>query len=792
MSNPTYPTPSQPMIPRSQPQKLAHADSMPNLPNAPTSDSVSSAVPVNKRPCLSTGAHSTTERLNKFCEEQNTTEEKDVEEKATSFTGESGALNVSRDNLTDKAASLLPSVRIGDLPTLSSKPESYPIPNFDSTSRAPSRAPTPAVIAPQTGASKMAAAAKRGLDVRSSSVPTFDNHHPLNDKNLQERGYQMLNILDHPFHLPKRWKLLRPLGQGAYGLVAQVQDTLTGTSIAVKCITKVFDKVILAKRALREITLLRHFGDHDNLTGLVDMDIVWDGYNEIYIYMEPMEADLHQIVRSGQPLTNAHVQFFLYQLLRGMKYIHTANVIHRDLKPGNLLVNSDCELKICDFGLARGFRPVNGEEPQGEEGKLTEYVATRWYRAPEIMLSNKRYTTAIDVWSIGCILAELVSGKPFFKGKDYIDQLNLILDVLGTPDERTAAQVGSEKACAYLKTLPYCEKKDFSSLFPNTDPEAVDLISQLLRFDYTLRPTVNDSLLHPYVSKYHDELDEPSCPEIFNKWEQVESLETIEELREAITREIQEYREEVRAVAADSSDVSEQAEWQEEEDSRDETVSKFAPPLDSASPSAPSPFLQTPGPGMSTIASGNASKGRSVPFPAPPSELSSRTALQADAAPRTKDHSPNSPYTPLTEESFSAPGVGRPHRYFRRSSAYSLSGKRMGSFLFGSFGGGMTPLVSGQNLPDQFNFVPDHQTTFEKEKDKKQSGHWRSRSRVASQAGDLVLERLSSIELRDQDEKDRIEAVGKVVGLGGDAEVPPMTVSPGDAPTSGKPKRFGV
>lgn len=131
--------------------------------------------------------------------------------------------------------------------------------------------------------------------------------------------------------------------------------------------------------------------------------------------MEPMEADLHQIVRSGQPLSNLHVQFFLYQLLRGMKYIHSANVIHRDLKPGNLLVNSDCELKICDFGLARGFKAV-GEVP--DEARLTEYVATRWYRAPEIMLSNRRYTTAIDVWSIGCILAELLGGKPVFKGKE--------------------------------------------------------------------------------------------------------------------------------------------------------------------------------------------------------------------------------------------------------------------------------------------------------------------------------------------------------------------------------------
>lgn len=186
------------------------------------------------------------------------------------------------------------------------------------------------------------------------------------------RGYHTIHAMNHLFHVPDRWRLLRPLGQGAYGLVVSVQDTVSGEPVAVKCITRVFDKPILARRALREITLLRHFGEHENLTGLIDLDNVWDGYNEIYLYMEPMEADLHQIVRSGQPLSNLHIQFFLYQLLRGVKYIHSANVIHRDLKPGNLLVNSDCELKICDFGLARGYQPVAGESPQNEELRLTE------------------------------------------------------------------------------------------------------------------------------------------------------------------------------------------------------------------------------------------------------------------------------------------------------------------------------------------------------------------------------------------------------------------------------------
>jgi mitogen-activated protein kinase 7 len=121
------------------------------------------------------------------------------------------------------------------------------------------------------------------------------------------------------------------------------------------------------------------------------MDIVdRHNFDSVYLYIELLEADLHAIIRSGQPLTDAHYQSFIYQVLCGLKYIHSANVLHRDLKPGNLLVNADCELKICDFGLARGY----SDNSEQNAGYMTEYVATRWYRAPEIMLSFQSYTKA--------------------------------------------------------------------------------------------------------------------------------------------------------------------------------------------------------------------------------------------------------------------------------------------------------------------------------------------------------------------------------------------------------------
>ncbi|KAL7418383.1 hypothetical protein Q5752_006841 [Cryptotrichosporon argae] len=724
-----------------------------------------------------------------------------------------------------------------------------------------------AAATPQTGASKMAAAAaakkREGVDGVGRELRWNDDEHPLSDKSLEARDYHTVHTMSHLFHLPRRWRLLRPLGQGAYGLVVSVQDELSGEPVAVKCITRVFDKAILARRALREITLLRHFGDHENLTGLIDLDHVWDGYNEIYLYMEPMEADLHQIVRSGQPLSGSHVQFFLYQLLRGMKYIHSANVIHRDLKPGNLLVNSDCELKICDFGLARGFRP----DPGPDDPRLTEYVATRWYRAPEVMLSNRHYTTAIDVWSIGCILAELLSGKPLFKGKDYVDQLNLILGILGTPDDETLERVGSSKACQYLRTLPYCSRMSFAEIIPEAPADAVDLLDQLLAFDPSARTTVPEALQHAYVATYHDPTDEPDCFAVFDKWTEVEALETVDELRDAISREIREFRAEVRDiaysddedaplgaaadVAASALDASLDHERERELEPADPfgTVLTAAPQphVDAGAGTvpphaAPHPALQgsaidTPGTTPGTTPGVSPSSGP-VQLPSRPRRESGRsmtgfgrvglgmTAAAAGAGAGADAHglgvspaaSPRTPATALSEESFghSAPAS---RRHSRRTSAHSLH-RRPTSFLFGA---GMTPMtalgagsgtgtgagmgISGlasMGMPgaEVNGTASDAGATPDSRRGSRDAGepHAHShahhahahagppsslgrRSRAPSSTGidgslRPLIRRLSTVNLADL--------------VGAANEVPPMTVSPSDAPASEVPKSFGV
>ncbi|KAL0067170.1 hypothetical protein AAF712_005740 [Marasmius tenuissimus] len=347
--------------------------------------------------------------------------------------------------------------------------------------------------------------------------------NPLSEENMRRRGYHTLNSsFGKAFHVEKRWKLVREMGSGAYGVVISAADEISGETVAIKLVTRVFEKVQLAKRALREITLLRHFSNHENITGLIDVDAISPNFDEVYIFMEPMEADLHQIIKSGQNLTNEHVQYFLYQILRGtgLKYIHSASVIHRDLKPGNLLVNADCELKICDFGLSRGFESKPDENASHH---LTEYVATRWYRAPEIMLAFRGYNTAID-------------------------QLNKILNVLGTPRDDVIKKIGSEKAQAYVRSLPLKRSIPFKKIIPQADPQAVDLLEKMLAFDPDERITVPQALEHPWLASYHDEADEPECPTKFEKWKQIEDLETIEEFRDALWNEIQEYRQEVRGV----------------------------------------------------------------------------------------------------------------------------------------------------------------------------------------------------------------------------------------------------
>uniref|UniRef100_A0A5B6ZS35 Mitogen-activated protein kinase n=1 Tax=Davidia involucrata TaxID=16924 RepID=A0A5B6ZS35_DAVIN len=305
--------------------------------------------------------------------------------------------------------------------------------------------------------------------------------------------YFQYNVLGDLFQVYAKYTPpIHPVGRGAYGIVCCAKNSETKEEVAIKKIGNAFDNRIDAKRTLREIKLLCHM-DHENIIKIKDIiqPPEMEKFNDVYIVYELMDTDLHQIICSSQALTDDHCQYFLYQLLRGLKYIHSANVLHRDLKPSNLLLNANCDLKICDFGLAR---------TTSETDFMTEYVVTRWYRAPELLLNCSEYTAAIDIWSVGCILMEILKREPLFPGKDYVQQLGLITELLGSPEDSDLGFLRSDNARKYVQQLPHISKQPFSQKFPDESPIAIDLAEKMLVFDPSKRITVEEALNHPFLS----------------------------------------------------------------------------------------------------------------------------------------------------------------------------------------------------------------------------------------------------------------------------------------------------
>ena len=324
------------------------------------------------------------------------------------------------------------------------------------------------------------------------------------------------------FVLPPGYTGLRIIGTGAYGCVVSAKDP-SGRTVAVKRIPKWTSDVIDGKRILREVKVLRFLSGHENILKLFAIEAD-DDVNDVYIITELKDTDLHKIVYSREIISNPHRQWFLYQMLRGMKFLQSAGIIHRDLKPSNILLSANCDLCLADFGLARGVgvneysSTVSPSPPRGGEpsGKLTEYVVTRWYRAPELLLGQTAYTSSVDVFSLGCILAELYRRKPLVAGKDYQDQLRLLTQIIGMPsEEELKTFVTSERALQYMRKLrqssPVLAKAaDWNTVLKTTAPdEALDLLNKMLTWSPLNRITVEQALQHPFVRHLSASQDEP-------------------------------------------------------------------------------------------------------------------------------------------------------------------------------------------------------------------------------------------------------------------------------------------
>ncbi|CAI2350292.1 unnamed protein product [Caenorhabditis sp. 36 PRJEB53466] len=273
---------------------------------------------------------------------------------------------------------------------------------------------------------------------------------------------------------------IREIGSGAFGIVWECTDPRLRRRVALKKVPNIFMNLMTCLRTFREIRMLSGLR-HDNVLSMIDILQPANSrfYQELYVITELMQSDLHRIIFSHQPLTIDHIKLFMYQLLRGLKYLHSANIMHRDIKPGNLLVNPNCLLKICDFGLARLWDRENAQN-------MTHEVVTQCYRAPELLMGARKYTAAIDVWSVGCILAELLQRRILFEAPSPIEQLDMIIDLFGTPAP-DAMRDASEGAKNHVNAkVPQGPKTDqLVQMSPQMDPNA--------------RISVAAALAHPYL-----------------------------------------------------------------------------------------------------------------------------------------------------------------------------------------------------------------------------------------------------------------------------------------------------
>uniref|UniRef100_A0A158R406 Mitogen-activated protein kinase n=1 Tax=Syphacia muris TaxID=451379 RepID=A0A158R406_9BILA len=306
-------------------------------------------------------------------------------------------------------------------------------------------------------------------------------------------------------HVIESYELRKRLGKGAYGIVWKAIDRKTNECVALKKIFDAFRNPTDAQRTFREIMFLKEFGRHPNIITLHKV-LRANNDKDIYLTFEYMDTDLHNVIKRGTILKDIHRRYIMCQLFRAVRFLHSGNVLHRDLKPSNILLNTECRVKLADFGLARSLSQVE-DYPEGQNvPELTEYVATRWYRSPEILLSAKRYTKGVDMWSLGCILGEMLRGKPLFPGTSTINQIERIMETIAKPSDSDIRSIDSPYAEPMFIRMPLKPRKPLQMLIEQIDHE----LFRLLAFAPHKRMSVDECLMHPYVLQFHSPIDEPA------------------------------------------------------------------------------------------------------------------------------------------------------------------------------------------------------------------------------------------------------------------------------------------
>ncbi|CAO3590889.1 unnamed protein product [Absidia cylindrospora] len=282
-----------------------------------------------------------------------------------------------------------------------------------------------------------------------------------------------------------KYQKIEKLGEGAYGIVYKAQNRETSEVVALKRIRLDNEEEGVPCTAIREISLLKELKDQ-NIVRLYD---VLHKERKLILVFEYLNSNLKKFLNSnGGDIDELTIKQMMYQLLKGIAFCHEHRVLHRDLKPQNLLINKKGELKLGDFGLARAFGiPVRS---------YSRDVVTLWYRAPDVLMGSKQYSTSIDLWSAGCIFAEMASGSPLFPGSSVSDQLQCIFKVLGTPTEETWPKVS--QVPEYKRDFEIYAPIQLASLLPKLDPLGIDLLKKLLEYPPDKRITASDALHHPY------------------------------------------------------------------------------------------------------------------------------------------------------------------------------------------------------------------------------------------------------------------------------------------------------
>jgi mitogen-activated protein kinase 15 len=303
-------------------------------------------------------------------------------------------------------------------------------------------------------------------------------------------------------HLYRKYEILQRLGKGAYGIVWKAVERKTKQIVALKKVFDAFHNDTDAQRTFREVMILQEL-EHDQNPNCVRLLNVIKAENnkDLYLIFDYMESDLHAVIRANI-LLDVHKVYIIYQILKSLLFLHTAEIIHRDLKPSNILIDSECFVKLADFGLARSV--LSYDDETAPVPVMTEYVATRWYRAPEIVLGSSQYSKAVDMWSVGCILGELIIGKSIFPGKSTVNQIELIIDLLGKPKQEDLDQIGGAIDSSTINSMSGKQKYTFSTFFKGASPEAISFLKKCLEFNPNKRMSVEEALKHPFVAQFRD------------------------------------------------------------------------------------------------------------------------------------------------------------------------------------------------------------------------------------------------------------------------------------------------